>query len=282
MTREPVFPSPRFLQPQARPPQSGCERRRRRNLLTLVVATAAGGMISTPSQAFLGVFLRLIFGFGLRGGGRMLGGAMLRGGAANLASGGIARGLASAASRATIRQGVMAGGASARAAAAGSGTRLSQVMKPARQVTKGASAGAASSSGAALPIDLAMLAHDAHALLNGGAWPESVVAPPQLDLLQVELEGLNESSQHVNGVLSLLLFDDDFASRGEGRFFRLVLGVVSPQPGASIQFAHEFDLTDWGAGRLLIAPTLTTLAADATDRSIVFDPPIHIVDLQGG
>jgi len=79
-----------------------------------------------------------------------------------------------------------------------------------------------------------------------------------------------------------LLFDEPFAKGGDGRFHRVVLGTASSPPSARLQFEHDFDLSGWGEDRLLIAPTLTTLASDHTDRSVVFDPPMLVIDFEKG
>ena len=246
----------------------------RRDMLRLAAGMSAGVLVAPPADAFFFGLLRLLFGMGIRGG-------LARGATAGLLRGAATRGAVSSVGRAALRGGgVSLGATSARASAAAGGTRLATAMRPARRVGAGAAATATSASSGASMIDLGLLAWDANDLLGSEPWPEAV-SVEEVDLLEIEIDGQNTTSWHVNGVLSILVFDEAFASGGEGRFFRHVLGVVAPAPGARMQFVHAFDLSGWGEGRLLIAPTLTNLARDETDRAVEFFPPVQLLDLKG-
>jgi hypothetical protein len=249
-------------------------RSRRRYVLGLAGMLGLGA--TTRAHAFLPLLLRLLFGMTVRSG-------AVRGVAAGAVRAAASRAAAGQAARVVVRSGAAAGTrVAAQPAVASGATRLAAAMRPARRVAVGAASTTAAGSSFASVVDLALIAHDVHALLGDGVLPESTVVNEPIEALQVEMIGHNTSDRHVNGALSLLIFDEAFAAGGEGRFMRQVFGVATPAPGALLHFVHEFDLAGWGGGKLLVAPTLTSLDTDRTDRSVVFDPPLFVLDLPGG
>jgi hypothetical protein len=244
----------------------------RRDCLKIVAVSLAGGLGAAPARAFLPL-LRLLFMFGRTG--------ALRGAGAVVARAATTRAATAVVGRGAVRS---VAGAGARATASAAPTRLAASMLPARRIGTGAAGGTAlsgASAGSVSAVDLGMIAYEASALMGEGVEPETVEVAEPAAVLQVEVHGQNPTAKPLNGVLSLVVADEAFIASGEGNFHRKVLGLAAPGPGATMQFAHDFELVDWPGGKLYVIPTFTTFPGDRDERIVVFDPPFQAIDVQG-
>lgn len=245
-----------------------------------VVLAPLFALTPLPSRAFFWVFIRLAFSFSVR---RGMAGAIGRGalGAAGrgAASAGARRAVLSNAGASTVTRTTSRGALSP----AATKTRLQTARRAAPAAVAGSSGSSGSAARGAMPVkhrtgtdgggvDLPSLAFHAASMLDAGEDPESAQVHGPVDLIELEIEGLNESDLPANGVLSVLIFDQAFADGDEGLFAREVLGVVVAEPNARLSFVHELEVAGLGAGQWYFVPSVTSVDEDIDLKHFAFEP----------
>jgi hypothetical protein len=144
-----------------------------------------------------------------------------------------------------------------------------------RRVVAGSTmAGAGGVEAAVLALDIADLAAN---ITHLDEKPDTLYIPSSEDLY-VDISGKNQYEVSLDGLLSIALFDDEYAAGGNGFVERIVLGDVSTPPSGMLSGSVKLSLASLEPGRpIYVAPFLAHPASDNI-IDLEFYPAVQIIE----